>query len=270
MMARALAEGYIYQGEPSEYRDGASRGEPSARLPPTAFIDFLQNHDQVGNRALGERLAALAPPKAIEALTAILLLSPHIPLLYMGEEWGETRPFYYFTDLQGELGRKVREGRRNEFHRWRSFQDGKSRDLIPNPNAESTFQASKIDWRKAVDPLQTERLERIGRLLDIRRREIAPRLAGVKGNSGNVFLSSNRGFAVQWHLGDGSTLTIYANLKDESWTGPSVLSQQAEEAGRLLYESAPGCEAGLRSGSLGPWSVLVKLRDGNSGPRPQS
>src|ERR687891_2194918 len=101
----------------------------------------------------------------------------------MGEEWGETRPFYYFTDFRGELGRAVREGRRNEFRRWRSFQDEARRKLIPDPNAESTFQASKLDWRKISEPLSAERLDRVGRLLDIRRREIVPRLKGARGDS---------------------------------------------------------------------------------------
>jgi malto-oligosyltrehalose trehalohydrolase len=266
-LARALAEGYVYQGEPSEFRDGVGRGEPSGSLAPTVFIDFLQNHDQIGNRALGERLSALAQPRAIEALTAILLLSPHIPLLFMGEEWGETRPFYYFTDFRGELGRAVREGRRNEFRRWRSFQDEARRKLIPDPNAESTFQASKLDWRKISEPLSAERLDRVGRLLDIRRREIVPRLKGARGDSGNIFLVSNRGLAVQWRLGDDSTLTMYANLQDESWLVPDILSHHAEEAGRLLYEFPAGRHANLRSGALEPWSVIVKLRDASPGVR---
>jgi maltooligosyltrehalose trehalohydrolase len=268
-MARALAEGFVYQGEASEFRDGASRGEPSAGLPPTAFIDFLQNHDQVGNRALGERLDTLARPQPVEALTAILLLSPSIPLLFMGEEWGETRPFYFFTDFHGELARKVRDGRRNEFRRWRSFQDEKSRQSIPDPNAESTFQASKLDWRKSREPASAQRLDRVGRLLDIRRREIAPRLVGGSGNAANVFLASDWGLAVQWRLGDGSVLSISANLQDEAWTVPAILAQQAEEVGRLVYESTPGCDLRLRSGTFDPWTVIVKLRDGSLGSRPQ-
>ena len=261
-MARALAEGYVYQGETSEFRDGARRGEPRAGLPPTAFIDFLQNHDQVGNRALGERLTTLASPRAVEALTAVLLLSPHIPLIFMGEEWGETNPFFYFTDFHGELARKVQEGRRNEFRRWRSFQDEKNRDLIPDPNAERTFQASKLDWRKTSQPFSAERLDQVGRLLDIRRREIVPRLAGMRGYAGNVFLAAGSGFAVQWRLGDDGTLTLYANLQDVTWNIPDILAQHAEEAGRLLYESQPGCDAGLRSRSFAAWSVVAKLREG--------
>jgi maltooligosyltrehalose trehalohydrolase len=268
-LARALAEGFIYQGEPSDYRGGALRGEPSAALPPTAFIDFLQNHDQVGNRAFGERLARLASPQAVDALTAVLLLGPHIPLLFMGEEWGETRPFYFFTDFHGELGRLVHDGRRNEFRRWRSFQDPENIELIPDPNAESTFTDSKIDWRRCSEPASSARLDRVGRLLDIRRREIIPRLKGIRGNAGNVFLMEDRGFAVQWRLGDGSTLTMYANLQRGAWTVPPVLVQQAEEAGRLVYETAPGCDAALRSGVLPPWSVVVRLRDIGATQRPQ-
>ena len=269
-MARALAEGYVYQGEPSEFRDWTPRGQPSSSLPLTAFIDFLQNHDQIGNRALGERLTTLASGRAIDALTAVLILNPQIPLIFMGEEWGETNPFFYFTDFHGELGRKVRDGRRNEFRRWRSFHDEKSRDRIPDPNAERTFQASKLDWRKAREPLSAERLDRVGRLLDIRQREIVPRLARVRGHAGSIVLVAANGFAVQWLLGDGSILTLYANLQDGPWHVPETLSQHAEGAGRLLYESQPGCDASLRSGSVEAWSVVVKLREGNAPAQPSS
>mgnify|MGYP000713450320 CR=1 FL=1 len=106
-LARSLAEGFVYQGETSPNL-GRSRGEPSGHLPPTAFVSFLQNHDQVGNRAFGERLTTLAPEPLLRALTAILLLSPHVPLLFMGQEWGETRPFAFFTDFDGPLAEAVR------------------------------------------------------------------------------------------------------------------------------------------------------------------
>src|SRR5690606_14138336 len=99
------------------------RGEPSGHLPPTAFIAFLQNHDQIGNRAIGERIDALASAEAVDAATAILLLAPAPPLLFMGEEWGAKEPFYFFCDFEPELGRLVREGRRNEFARFPQFSD---------------------------------------------------------------------------------------------------------------------------------------------------
>ena len=94
-LARVLAEGFAYQGEPSPYRDGKPRGTPSGRLPPTAFVLFLQNHDQIGNRALGERLTVLADPTALEAAIALVLLCPQIPLLFMGEVVG--RLFHEFA-----------------------------------------------------------------------------------------------------------------------------------------------------------------------------
>jgi len=259
MLARALAEGYIYQGEPSTYRDGARRGEPSAGLPSTAFVDFLQNHDQVGNRALGERLSSLAPPQAVEALLAVLLLSPQIPLLFMGEEWGETAPFYYFTDFCGELGELVREGRRNEFRRWQSFQDPESREQIPDPNAENTFEASKIDWDKPSASPHSERLYLVGRLLELRRREIAPRLVGMEGQSGTVLGADTQGLAVQWRLGDGSRSVMLANLSHGSWTLPASVRQAT--TGKLIYETAPGLAEGLQSGTLPAWSVVVRLSD---------
>ena len=111
-LARCLAEGFAYQGEPSAYRKGEKRGTPSADLPPTAFVLFLQNHDQIGNRPLGDRLTALAHPDALKAAIALQLLAPNIPLLFMGEERMSRAPFQFFTDFHGELATAVREGRR--------------------------------------------------------------------------------------------------------------------------------------------------------------
>ncbi|WP_199033334.1 malto-oligosyltrehalose trehalohydrolase, partial [Ralstonia sp. ASV6] len=113
-LARVLQEGFCYQGEPSALHNGAPRGEPSGTLPPTAFVLYLQNHDQIGNRPLGERLTRLAHPEALHAAQTLLLLCPQIPLLFMGEEWGSLRPFYYFTSHHGALADAVREGRRRE------------------------------------------------------------------------------------------------------------------------------------------------------------
>lgn len=137
--ARTLGEGFAYQGEPSPLHDGAPRGEPSTHLPPTAFVAFLQNHDQVGNRAFGERLRALANDDALRAATALLLLAPHVPLLFMGEEDGSTQPFQFFTDYRGELADAVREGRRREFAAFPAFADPAHRDTIPDPNDVATF-----------------------------------------------------------------------------------------------------------------------------------
>ena len=209
-LARALAEGFVYQGEPSTHAGGKPRGEPSAHLPPTAFIDFLQNHDQTGNRAFGERLISLAGPELTRALTAILLLSPHIPLLFMGEEWGETNPFCFFTDFHGELADKVREGRRREFAGFAAFA-ATSVDSIPDPNAPSTFEASKIDWEKTQSEDGKAWLTFFRVLLNVRREHIVPLLAGAGGNAGEITAVGDGVIAIDWRL-HGGTLSLRANL----------------------------------------------------------
>ena len=142
LLGRALATGFVYQGEPSAHRDGARRGQPSDHLPPTAFVDFLQNHDQIGNRAFGERIADLAPRAAVRAAQAVLLLAPNVPLLFMGEEYDETNPFLYFVSHSDEtLIENVRQGRKKEFAAFHTD------DVeVPDPQSEKTFQQSKLQW----------------------------------------------------------------------------------------------------------------------------
>jgi maltooligosyltrehalose trehalohydrolase len=144
-LARALSEGFVYQGEPSPIHDNAPRGEPSGELPPSAFVFFLQNHDQIGNRAMGERLTLLADHDALRAATMLMLLSPQIPMLFMDEENGSTRPFLFFTDYEGDLADAVREGRRKEFAKFSAFSDPARRAQIPDPNDVATFERSSLD-----------------------------------------------------------------------------------------------------------------------------
>lgn len=136
-LGRALAQGFVFQGDYSSYRDRI-RGQPSTALPPLAFVNFLQNHDQIGNRASGERLCRLASADAISALTAVHLLAPAIPLLFMGEEWNATQPFLYFCDYHDELADVVRSGRHREFGKFAAFADTQAQERIPDPNAEAT------------------------------------------------------------------------------------------------------------------------------------
>ena len=119
-LGRALAEGFAFQGEFAK-SSGKDRGEKCRYLPPDAFVSFIQNHDQIGNRAFGERVNALASREAVRAMAAIYLLLPQIPMLFMGEEWAASQPFPYFCDFDGELGDKVREGRRKEFAAFPAF-----------------------------------------------------------------------------------------------------------------------------------------------------
>jgi maltooligosyltrehalose trehalohydrolase len=261
-LGRALSEGYVYQGEPSPFRDGARRGEASRHLPPTAFIHFLQNHDQIGNRAFGERLASLAETKALDALTAILLLSPQIPLLYMGEEWGETRPFCFFTDFHGELGTAVREGRRNEFRKWIAFQDAEKRARIPDPNAPATFAASKLDWSAPQRPPHDSKLALTTQLLHLRQRQVVPRLKRIGGHAGRVLFAGSTGLGVEWQLADGSRLTLFANLSAGRMALPDRGATSARGSrGRTLYQTSGEASEQIQAGFLPAWSVVLKMTD---------
>ena len=202
-LARCLAEGFVYQGEECA---GHARGKPSGHLPPTAFVSFLQNHDQVGNRALGERLILLADPAKLRAATALLLLCPQIPLLFMGEEVGSRSPFLFFTDFHDQLADAVREGRRREFARFSAFADPEVREHIPDPNAPETFARSvpepgpdAVEWRGLYADL-----------LAVRRKELVPYLAAARNLGADVL--GEGAVSAAWRLGDGATLGIAINL----------------------------------------------------------
>lgn len=252
-LARSLADGFVYQGDPSPHQDGKIRGEASGHLPPQAFVSFLQNHDQVGNRAMGERLSALIPAERLKAITAVFLLTPQIPMLFMGEEWASDRPFNFFTDFHGELADAVREGRRKEFAGFAEFSDPEARKKIPDPNAESTFKGSKLDWDAATASGHAEWLDWYRTLIDIRSRLLVPRLAGI-GSDSVAKVRGRTAIEAHWPFKDGGRLTLIANLGDEAVDGIEA------PAGDPLFEtglSKDGQPASgdLKSGRMGPWAV---------------
>ncbi len=253
-LARSLAEGYAYQGEPSQYL-GENRGEPSGHLPPDAFIDFLQNHDQIGNRAFGERLTTLADPALLKALTAMTTLSPSIPLLFMGEEWGERNPFLYFTDFHGELAAAVREGRRREFRAWSEFSGDRAAGSIPDPNARATFDRSRIDWRQLESAEGQSAAAFHRKLLHIRARVIAPLLEPPSSCDGLVREARDGVLAVSWTFG-AATLHLDANL-----SATARARQSAPPRGDMIFscfqEDAPAQEP-----QLPPYSVFFRLDSG--------
>ncbi|WP_455381674.1 malto-oligosyltrehalose trehalohydrolase, partial [Salinispira pacifica] len=202
LLVRSLAEGFAFQGDPSSFRGGESRGEPSAGLPPTAFVNFIQNHDQVGNRAFGERLAELCEPSLLEALVCIQFLSPHVPLLFMGEEWGAVTPFQYFCDFHDELAESVREGRRREFASFPQFRDPSARSRIPDPNDISTFERSRLDWRGAETGAGEARLHLYRTLIAVRREQLAGRMRGASV-AARVSKPPYDSALVSFRLGDG-------------------------------------------------------------------
>src|SRR5690606_1953643 len=142
-----LRDGWFYQGQPAPRR-GERRGTPAGDLPPRAFVHCIQNHDQVGNRAFGDRLSQVVGLDAYRAVSALLLLGPYTPLLWMGQEWADSSPFLYFTDHPDELGRLVTEGRREEFRHFSAFHEPGRREQIPDPQAEETFLRSKLRWEE--------------------------------------------------------------------------------------------------------------------------
>jgi maltooligosyltrehalose trehalohydrolase len=144
-LATTIRRGWFYCGQHST-NFNAPRGTDPAGIPPRRFVYCLQNHDQVGNRAMGDRLHHQIDVAAYRAATVLLLCSPATPLLFMGQEWAASTPFLFFTDHKPELGRRVTEGRRKEFQSFSAFSDAKTRERIPDPQAEATFQSSKLNW----------------------------------------------------------------------------------------------------------------------------
>jgi malto-oligosyltrehalose trehalohydrolase len=254
-LARCLTEGFIYQGEPSRHRGGELRGTPSKDLPPTAFVLFLQNHDQIGNRAFGERITALAKPEAVEAAVALQLLAPQIPLIFMGEEWGAKTPFLYFTDHNPELAEAVRRGRREEFASFAAFSDPAAQARIPDPNAEETFQRSIPEPFDPDDEADVSRCRLYRRLLGIRHDTIAPHLDGARSLGASAV--SEAAVVARWRLGNGTVLTIATNL------GRQAVAVEPETT-PLLFESRDGAGAELAEGRLPPLTTVAFIAEAAS------
>jgi malto-oligosyltrehalose trehalohydrolase len=237
-VARVLGLGFDYQGERSAHRGGRERGQRSGELVPTAFIDFLQNHDQIGNRALGERIDALADAPALEAALAITLLAPMPPMMFMGEEWGARTPFPFFCDFHGALADAVRKGRRAE------FADAYARygDMVPDPLAESTFRSARLDWDEPARASGARRLALVRDLLTIRRQKVVPLLAALRF--------------------DPHATRARGTLLRAEWTHPQVrlrlLANVSREAARRPADWKNGApiSGGEPGETLLPWSVF--------------
>ena len=259
-LARSLSEGFAYQGETFPLH-GNPRGEPSAHLPPEATVFFVQNHDQVGNRALGERLPRLVGPEKLTQAMVLLLLNPHIPLLFMGEEAAAETPFLFFADWQGEAAELTRQGRRREFAHFKAFSTPDMRDRIPDPCAPSTYLASKLDW-KAIEYSRVSRDfgALTATLLKTRGEMIVPlikegifearadMLGPIDGKAG--------GINVQWHTAKNKVLQIAANFSSQPLPRPPLVD------GETLW----GADSISGHLDLQPAGIVVRL--GRSGARP--
>lgn len=214
-IARMLKQGFAYQGEPSEHRGGSRRGEPSGALSPLSFVNFLQNHDQIGNRALGDRLEWSADQPRIEIALQILLLAPMIPMLFMGEEWGSKSRFPFFCDFTGELADAVRQGRRKEFAEAYETYGNE----VPDPLSAETFRSSILNWEERATT-GADRHALVKSLLEIRFKEIVPNLAGCAFASSDFDAGENV-LSAAWTLGNRKHLLLSANFSDASRHAPS-------------------------------------------------
>jgi maltooligosyltrehalose trehalohydrolase len=252
LLGKALAEGFAFQGEQMEYR-GTPRGEPSRELPPTAFVSFIQNHDQVGNRAFGDRITTFAPAEAVQAIVSVYLLLPQIPMLFMGEEFGASTPFTFFCDFEPELADLVRKGRREEFAKFPEFQDPEKRERIPDPTSRATFEASKLNWREADMGDHADWLKLYRELLAIRHREIIPHLKETGLDGGTFDVVGPGAVVVYWKLGNGVALRLTANLNAQP------LSLARSPFGRVLWSIGA-----ITANSFAGWSVRWEIADGLS------
>ncbi|MET0876417.1 MAG: DUF3459 domain-containing protein, partial [Tardiphaga sp.] len=210
------------------------------------------NHDQIGNRALGDRLEAIAKPKAIEAALAITLLAPMVPMLFMGDEWGSKAPFPFFCDFKGDLAEAVRQGRKKEF----AAAYEKYGDEIPDPLDESTFQSAVLDWDNRDSTSGQARLTLVRELLGLRKDYIIPRLKGAR--FGDAQAGENGILTAHWKLGDGATLHLLANLSDHAIAGE--------------HRPWPGTRiwGGDVADVVVPWSVHWRMEEASRRPRSPS
>lgn len=242
LLADCLANGFAYQGQVSPHL-GRPRGEPSGHLPTTAFVMCLQNHDQIGNRAMGDRLTTLADPQALRSAMALLLLCPFVPMLFMGEEYAARNPFLFFTSHNDDLAKLVREGRRAEFKHFAAFQDEERRKAIPDPNAPSTFDASVAD---KADPAMFTFMQE---LLALRHKHVVPGIPGCR--SLDVEVLAPGALQAEWRLGTGRRLAITLNFGHET-------ASSGAPTGGVVFAHPPG--TGLAA--MPPGSIVVQVTSG--------
>jgi maltooligosyltrehalose trehalohydrolase len=232
-VARALERTWVYEGGYSRHR-GRNHGRPVQGLAPNRFLGYLQNHDQVGNRAAGERLAALVDTARLKIGAALVLTAPFVPLLFAGEEWGASAPFLYFADHSDPaLRAAVREGRRQEFAPF-----GWDPAAIPDPEDERTFRRSVLDWSEIDRPPHAELLDWHRELIALRRATPALR----DGSRPQVDVDAERGLLAVHRPG----VSVLVNLGDEAAT----LALPVRTGPLTILRSEPGVRVGPTAAAL--------------------
>ncbi len=241
-IARAVNRGWIYEGQ-TYAPTGRARGAVADALPAEAFVYCIQNHDQVGNRALGDRLTASVSLDAYRMASAVLLFLPMTPLLFMGQEWAASSPFQYFTDHEPELGRLVSAGRREEFKHFAAFSDPAARERIPDPQAVETFERSRLRWSERDEGDHAAVLALYRELLALRRSDEVLREPSREG-----LFADAVGDVLRVRRRKGSSeRVLVANLSSER----RALGALVPAGSRVLVDTATGGEA------LAPWSAVI-------------
>lgn len=244
VLREATARGFVVADRAKD-RVGPAPQDP---LPPQVNVNFLHNHDQIGNRAFGERLTTLADPALLKVMTALLILAPPVPMLFMGEEFGEERPFFFFADFEGELAEATKNGRKAEAEKFGGIPDGRTANDLPDPIAEKTFQRSKLDWSRAASVEGRRQAVFVRDLIGLRQAHIVPLLKSRPAPGAHILPASDGVLAIDWRFAH-ATLAIRANLTTVENPWPAA-------SGEALFEHAP-------AGPKGP-AILVTLdRTGN-------
>ncbi len=238
LLARVLTEGFAFP-------EGVTPSGAVPAVPLPALQQFIGNHDQIGNRAFGERLAALAPTEAVELALLLSLLTPATPMVFMGDEFGATTPFLYFADWEGELREAVRAGRMREFSH--AVPEGRT---LPDPCNADTVEASRLDWVQSELVPARQRSDLVRQALEARRQWFVPRCGLLATGRHTSERIGERGLRVQWAYADGSACWLEANLGPEP-----VEDVPPRPAGELLFQHRWLDDGESSSAAWGPWSA---------------
>jgi maltooligosyltrehalose trehalohydrolase len=237
-LARAIERGWLYEGQYDAVK-GERRGTPADALLAQEFVYCIQNHDQIGNRAFGDRLTASIDLRRYRGLSLLLCFLPMTPLLFMGQEWAATTPFCYFTDHDAELGPLVSEGRRREFAGFPEFSDSTRREEIPDPQAEATFWRSRLNWSERERDPHRAVLELYRGALALRRNDVVLRESGREGLSAEAI---GQVLVVRRELGN-DVRVLFLNLGEDAIAVDVLHPQTALEGANVIFasEESRGC-----------------------------
>ncbi|MCW7540609.1 malto-oligosyltrehalose trehalohydrolase [Aquabacterium sp. A7-Y] len=248
-LARCLTHGFARQGGPHNSEHAAPRQAAEGSVPLSTTVNFLQNHDQIGNRAFGERLTQLADDASLRLATAVCLLSPTPPLLFMGEEFGATTPFLYFADWSGELREAVQQGRRREFEHFPRYAEAARRGDLPDPCSIATFERSKLDWVSAQAVAHREWRKLYAELLALRARAITPQLPGLRTGAHSAEIGSDGALRVRWRFEGNAALEMLINPQHRSCRLEQRSQPRGMDDASLLYSLGD-----VVADSLSPWA----------------